>query len=254
MIKKCEALGVLDDFIKLDNSSPKSVFEKFSPNGENMFEVDGHKFYFFEGTRDDRILLVAHADTVWDDREEPFNNENKADSLAQSEDMYYSLGKCGIGADDRAGAAMVWLLRNTGNSILITDEEEVGALTAKAIYKDKYWKNIIDKHCFILQLDMNGFGEFKCYTAGSDEFKAFIEEQTGFSMRPNFSYTDVKFLGKKICGANLSIGYYDEHTSNECLKKDEWWKTFEIATKLAENEHKQFFTDKEFGNKYKNAK
>ena len=48
------------------------------------------------------------------------------------EDGVYSSGDdlCGIGADDRAGCAMLWLLRDSGHSLLILDGEEHGQVGA----------------------------------------------------------------------------------------------------------------------------
>lgn len=36
-----------------------------------------------------------------------------------------------LGADDRAGCAIIWLLRNLGHGILITDDEEQGSLSVE---------------------------------------------------------------------------------------------------------------------------
>lgn len=259
MNKRNESLETLNEFLNMSIFSVDEVFKKFETDeAGNIYSIDGHKFYFNPGTREDKILLVAHADTVWDLRYKKFEDfdEKRLDLklssryLVQDSKEYYSNGYFGIGADDRAGVAMVWLLKDSGNSILITDEEEIGALTSKAIMNNPEWNEIINSHKFILQFDMNGFKEFKCYGAGSDKFKSMIEKKTKYKMRPNFSYTDVAFLGEKICGANLSIGYYNEHSNDECLDISEWLQTFKTAEKLSEEKHQQYYVDREFGEKY----
>ena len=250
---------ILREFMNMSIFSADEVFEKFlTDKGGTMFEVEGHKFYFKPGTRDDKILIVAHADTVWDTRYNPylaklqkFNHlPQKENYLVESSDSYSSSDRVGIGADDRAGAAMAWILKDSGNSILITDEEEIGAQTSQAIMRNKEWADVINSHRYILQLDLNGSKEFKCYGAGSEDFKTMMEMVTRYEMRPNFSYTDVKYLGKKICGANISIGYYDEHTENEKKNKKQWLSALKTAYKLSKQKHQQFIVEEDFGEKY----
>ena len=258
-----EYLDVLNEFMNMSIYSTDEVFDKFltDPAGK-MYKIGGHKFYFKPGNRNDRILIVAHADTVWDTRYDlniaqkaKFNNLPKKSSyMVEDRHFYYSNGKDGIGADDRAGAAMAWILKDTGNSILITDEEEVGAQTARAIMGNHDLAELVNSHRYILQLDLSGSKEFKCYGAGSEDFKTMMEINTHYSMRPNYSYTDVKYLGKKICGANLSVGYDEEHTQDEFLDKRAWLQSLKVAMKLAKQKHQQFYVDPEFEYKYSLAK
>jgi hypothetical protein len=42
----------------------------------------------------------------------------------------------GIGADDRAGCAILWLLKDLGHSLLITDGEEKGGIGSKWLMND----------------------------------------------------------------------------------------------------------------------
>lgn len=252
-------LDVLDEFMNMSIYSTDEVFDKFlTDKAGKMHKVGGHKFYFKPGYRNDRILIVAHADTVWDTRYDLLNNQKakfnnlpkKSKTLVQSRNSYYSTGLDGIGVDDRAGVAIAWILKDTGNSILITDEEEIGAQTSRAIMRNEDLAELIGSHRYILQLDLSGAKEFKCYGAGSEDFKTMMEFTTHYRMRPNYSYTDVKFLGEKICGANLSIGYFDEHTKDEILDKKTWLQSLKVAKKLANQKHQQFYVDPMFGEKY----
>lgn len=270
---------VLREFMNMPITSTDAVFNKFSEDeGGKVYNARFGRFYYKPGTRPDRILLIAHADTVWDGRykDDPEGKKVSPGYLAENNKYYYSQNESnGIGADDRAGAAMVWLLRNSGNSVLITDCEEVGGIVARGISEQGKLSQlnkranglaqmvdideellpiadeIVNGHAFMLQFDMNGTKEFKCYSAGSEPFKGMIEKFTNYKMRPNFSFTDVAFLGKKICGANLSIGYYNEHTSDEYLDKDQWLSCYKVAEKLCSSSHRKYPVDPEFGDKYK---
>ena len=56
------------------------------------------------------------------------------------------------------------------------------------------------------------------------------------------SKTDIVVLCKDICGANLSIGYYNEHTTTEILSYREWLKTYKKVEKMLSNEQLQYKT------------
>ena len=263
-LEKMKAFNTLREFLGMSVFSTDEVFNKFSTDkGGNLYEIDGQKFYFKPGTRKDSILLVAHADTVWDKRYKNFGliDENHWDEIEKNGyiqekpiekfNAFHSGSKnYGLGADDRAGAAIVWLLKDSGNSILITDCEEIGAFSARNIMKDEYFRDIINSHRYMLQFDLNGKNKFKCYSAGSDDFKAMMEVKTKLDMLPNFSFTDIAVLGKKICGANLATGYKFDHTPYETLVKKDWYKCYKIAKKLSKSLHQQFNVDPEFGYKH----
>lgn len=267
-------LETLEEFLNMSVFSTDEVFAKFqTDNGGEILNINGQKCYYKPGTRNDKILLIAHADTVWDKRYSNFTNyifdENEKSKktskpkrkkleqkpIKQSKSLFYSGSEdIGLGADDRAGAAICYLLKDTGNSILITDKEEIGAVGARSIMDDKKFREIIRNHRYILQFDLRGNKQFKCYNVGSMDFKAMLEIKTKYDMLPNFSFTDVAVLGKDVCGANFSVGYYHEHTPDEFLVKDEWLNTLKIARKLAKARHQQFYTDPDFNMKLEQQK
>ena len=256
--------NVLREFLNMSVFSPDEVFAKFQTDlGGNLYEVNGKKFYFKPGTRKDRILLVAHADTVWDNRYNNFGltdednklkveNQNLVQNKVVEDLRGFRSGSLniGLGADDRAGAAIVWLLKDSGNSILITDNEEIGALSARNKMANEDIRKLINSHRYMLQFDLKGKKEFKCYGAGSDDFKVMLEIKTKYDMLPNYSFTDISVLGQDICGANLSVGYKNEHTPKESLNKRDWYNTYKIAKKLSKAKHQQFYVEPDFAYKY----
>ncbi len=206
-----------------------NIFEKLE-GAKRGWSSKGYPYIFVPGKNENKVLLTAHCDTVW-------NDENYDQKLRYKSGVFYSGNpKIGIGADDRAGVAMLYLLRKSGNSLLVTTGEEDGMMCSRFLTKEEY--DMINDHNFIVQLDKCGNKEFKCYSVGSEEFINYIKEKTGFKYIEPSSFTDIVSLCKTICGVNLSVGYYNEHTKNEMLVYDEWLTTLKTTQKLIQDSKK----------------
>ena len=213
-----------------------AVLVKFSalPGAVSGTGGDMERFVYVPPTRDNAVLLVAHADTVADDDAE----------VALEEKRGVIRNKCGIlGADDRAGCAMLWLLKDTGHGLLVTDGEESGGVGAE--FLSAAFPDICDAinrdHGFAIEIDRRGGGDFKCYDVGTEEFRAYVAHKTGFSEPDRSSFTDIVCLCRDICGVNLSCGYHNEHTAKEYLVKTEWHRTLTLLRRwLAEEELPRF--------------
>ena len=202
------------------------------------------RFIYIPGTRNDRVLLVAHADTVWDKNWQK-NENNLPQTLRYKYGVYSNSNKdayCGIGSDDRAGCAILYLLQKSGHSILIVDGEEhnqIGSKYLKNNYPDLYKE--INKHQFALQFDRKNKNDYKCYDLNvTKDFKQYISKNLKMYDAGKDSVTDIVTLCKDICGANLSVGYYNEHTKYEILVYSEWLRTYKNVAKMLENKQQQF--------------
>ncbi len=209
------------------------MFERFAKIPEAIFiGQNQERFLYVRGKRKNKVLLVAHADTIWDRHYEEHYSGNHE---LRFENGIISSGtnECGIGADDRAGCAIVWLLRDMGHSLLITDGEEYGKKGASWLESHK--KDIADEinstHQFVIQFDRQNGQDFKCYIVGTDEFRSYVAEKTGYVEPDRTRSTDICVLCKKITGVNLSIGFYNEHTNEEYLVIKEWEHTLNITRK-----------------------
>lgn len=227
-------IGALHHFIVHNPLSCSSkIFVEFAKRfpSATMFGFGRYKSLFIEGTRPDRCILVAHADTVWNADVSASTNVkfDTATGIISSNSK-----KTGIGADDRAGIAMIWQLASLGHSILITDGEESGMLASMylATHHTREWEDIQDRHSFILQLDREGVKDFKTYDVGTPEFEAFFIEETGRELAPNKSFTDIVSLCTIIPGANIGIGYYKEHTVYEYVDTSEWLDTLTLLRSM----------------------
>lgn len=218
---------ILDQFLNIPISSSQGVFDIFAqlPGAiRHKGEKDLEQFVYVPGTREDRVVLVAHADTVWD---AAYGNSQTA--VLEYADGVYSSGnpRCGIGADDRAGCAMVWALRDSGHSLLILDGEEKGKHGAKYLKKShpKLYRQL-NRHRFMLELDWSGVGQCLFNQVdNSPEFKAYI--QNDFTIGQSKGGCDLQILCRDVCGANLSVGWHKWHTPQEYLVVSQWEENYE---------------------------
>jgi hypothetical protein len=186
---------------------------------------DGRDFVYVPGTRKDRVLLVAHADTV---SNTPVTSLQWRGNILQL--PFPSKARC-LGADDRAGIALMWLLRRSGHSVLITDGEETGGLGAQAAIKDL--GSELGKHHFAVQVDRRFDREMVFYDCATPEFVAFMRQATRFRVEEG-SFSDISFIcpDAEICGVNLAAGYWNEHTQFETFSYDAWLRTFNTVRAL----------------------
>jgi hypothetical protein len=139
--------------------------------------------------------------------------------------------RVGLGADDRAGCALLWLLKELGHGLLLTDGEEQGRLGSRYLHNrhpDAFGRINAD-HAFMVQFDRRGDGQFKTYEVGTDNFRDHVARMTGYAHQTDGGSTDITVLSERICGVNLSVGYGKEHTRDEFLDLGHWLRTLRVA-------------------------
>ena len=230
----------LEMFLNYDLSSSDEILDKFMTldNARYYEYQDYPSCVYVPGHRKDRVLLVAHADTV-------FGLRGKHKVILNG-DIYHSGDEDeGIGADDRAGCAILWLLKDSGHSLLVTNGEEIGCVGSydiRDVHKELFEE--LNSHQYVLEFDRRNATDYKVYDIPvSEEFHRFIESSTGYEEADRRSSTDIRVLCEQICGANLSVGYYLEHTGAEYLSFSEWKHTLDIARKMLESEQKKYFLE-----------
>jgi di/tripeptidase len=233
-------------FLEYPIGNSDLVFEKFKTLSGHIFKENPinnkERFIYIRGTKKDKVVLVAHADTFFDTR---YDNEEINHFVVEENGFFIGVDnnddRCGLGADDRAGCAIIWLLKDLGHSILIVDGEEKGKLGSNWLMDNfKEIATELNNHQFMIQFDRRNSSDFKCYDVGTENFRTFISEKTGFSEPDRRASTDICALCTDICGVNLSVGYYNEHTTNESINIEEWKNTLEIARKLLSEELPKF--------------
>lgn len=223
---------VLESFLQIPLESADGVFEKFMEIPGYIYRGTGQeRFLYIRGSRPNKVCLVAHGDTVWDSAH---GNDALSNGHVVFENgkFFSTSDEYGLGADDRAGCAILWILRELGHSLLITDGEESqrqGSTWLMHHNKD-IAEEINGEHQFLVQFDRRHGRDFKCYDVGTDEFRSYVEKVTGYSEPDKHSFTDIVTLCERIAGVNLSIGYYNEHHENETLVYSQWENTLNLAT------------------------
>jgi len=175
---------------------------------------------YIEGDRApaDRLLLVAHCDTV--QASPPLGLKWEGNILT---------GNNGTGSDDRAGCAMVWELQRRGHSILILDLEEIGGIGATDAVRE-LGPATLGAHALAVEFDRMGDCEHVTYSGtSSDDFRAWLKDafpdwRTGWG-----SYTDIADICPEsgLCGVNVGVGYLYQHSHREVLILDAWERCLE---------------------------
>ena len=228
----------------IDNSD--KIFECFSklPNAvynhsSNPFE----RYVFIPGTRKDRVVLVAHADTIWDKNYTAAEIENHT-VIFENGIFKSSNPNWGIGADDRAGCAMLWALKDSGHSILITDGEERGKFGANYLKnKNRKLFRLLNRHRYMIELDWQGTNcSLFNQVDNTKKFKKYIENDLGFIDSKLSGGTDLAILCRNICGVNLGVGYHNHHTNKEFLVLSEWENTLTMLSEFLAKPQPKFYS------------
>lgn len=239
-------VDTLVEFLSFPLDSTDEIFEKFkSLPGAKVAGAGKNKFCFVPGHRDNKVVLVAHADTVWN---KGYARKVKAGTAGffkvEGGRIVSTHPTAGLGADDRAGLAILWLLKSLGHSLLILDGEEIGCHGAKSAFA-AIGEELNKEHQFAVEFDRMGAHDFKCYYVGSDAFRSYVAEQTGYTEPNRSSFSDICWISDPMCGVNLSVGYYHEHTQGEYLVISEWLNTLHVAKKwLSAQDLPRFERDK----------
>lgn len=233
---------VLLDFLNQPLNTADGIFEKFASIPDStIYEGNrpGERFLFIKGNRSDAATLVAHADTVFD--------VSGSHEIVEDGDIIRSGSQdYGIGADDRAGCAMLWLLKDLWHHLLVLDYEEAthkdgfGNCTGSRYLMREHPKiaEIINLSSFVLEFDRRlAYGiRREHYTSYNlpvtKEFRDFIESNTGFIDDDSSGYTDILELCRDVCGANICVGYTNAHSVKENISVSAFQNTYEIMRTL----------------------
>ena len=236
------SVDILKKFLAIPVSNGTAVFDLFASLPGAVAGVGRkplERYVFVPGTRRDAVVLVAHADTVWD---QAYGRQVQAEPLLE-DGIFRNAGEhCGIGADDRAGCAMLWVLRNSGHSLLVVDGEEKGKIGARYLRRsNKKLFRLLNSHFYMMELDWQGTGGcLYNQVENTQQFKDYIFEQTGFQDDAQKGGCDLQVLCQKVCGVNMGVGYHHYHKASETLDVAQWERTYRVLTEFLSKEQKQF--------------
>lgn len=220
----------------------QQIMEFFS---ERDGAITGDMWVFIPGENepDHRVLVVAHADTVFTG---PPKYVEWVGTTATS--------GTGLGADDRAGCAMAAKLLGSGHSVLILDGEESGGIGASKAVRDI--RDLLKEHVFALELDRMGDREVVTYSGtSSKDFDTYLAELFPGWEIGHGSYTDIATICPAIgiCGANVAVGYLYQHSKHEFLDLTAWCTSLlQMQRVLALDEYHAYKPDKKVVHKMGN--
>lgn len=234
------------EFLELPLWTSEDIFEKFRYHHRAITREHPSdpkkRFVYIHGALKEKVVLVAHADTFFDEEYEYPKTDH---TIVEENEWIRGDGKNAIGADDRAGCAMLYLLKDFGHSILITDGEEYRQKGSKWLMQyNPDIAALLNDHQFMVQLDLKGASHFKCYDVGTDAFREFIESKSGYKESGRENRTDIADLCRDVCGVNFSIGSYGEHTPEERINIREWENTLSMIKKILGSKLPRFSLDK----------
>ena len=171
------------------------------------------------------VMLVAHMDTV---------HKEQPSMIARCDGKISS--PQGIGGDDRCGIYIIAnIVKTLHCSVLLCEDEEIGGIGANKFVKSKYSKDLGIN--YMIELDRRGSNDAVFYSCDNTDFIDFVTDNTGYKQASG-SFSDISILmpATKLCGVNLSSGYYKEHTTDEYVMYDEMMATMDAAIGLIKTE------------------
>jgi hypothetical protein len=212
------------NFFEISRMRTDTLLGKFLPNFLKFYGYRPKlgKCYLY-ATGKIPVLLNAHADTV-------FAKPPQKIFFDRKHKVYFSPD--GIGADDRAGVFGILKLVSLGYrpSLLFTDLEESGGIGAQffADHEEPEWN-------VIFAIDRRGTNEAAVYNCDSEQLREILDEH-GFQI-VHGSFSDISIICPRfgIAGANLSAGFYENHTRHEYFCEKSLWNTIEKLARILEN-------------------
>lgn len=184
---------------------------------ESYYDRHGNLIYEVGASR--KVLFTAHVDTVH--RADGKSVLSRIESFVIASDA--ATGKdCVLGADDAAGCYLLTELIAAGveGTYIFFVGEEVGGIGSGAFVLD----NPDFKADIAIAFDRRGYSDVITHQASgrccSDKFALALAKQLDMKYKPCSSgvYTDTaEFVDLVPECTNVSVGYFDEHTSSERL-------------------------------------
>ena len=210
------------DFCCMTQVGVKAYMEKYLISKKyEVINEDG--FLYAKG--DVPVLLVAHMDTV---------HKETCTSVIRVKNRFSS--PQGIGGDDRCGIFIIAnLVKKHHCSVLLLEDEEIGTIGARKFAKTDYINDLGVN--FMIEFDRKGNNDAVFYTCDNEDFTNHVLDNTGYNVAIG-TWTDISVLmpASKLCGVNLSCGYYNPHTLNEYVNYDEMLDTISAAEVLIKAE------------------
>ncbi|MCK9476951.1 MAG: hypothetical protein M0R46_13570 [Candidatus Muirbacterium halophilum] len=175
-------------------------------------------YYLIIGSMKPTTMFCCHLDTY---------GEASSINLMEYQDFIFTDGSTILGADDKTGVVLLMYMiqNNVPGLYYFFIKEEIGSIGSKSLAEDNTIDYMSDlKRC--IAFDRKGIHSVITHQKGivscSEEFAdnlIMMYEEFGISLKKDNTgiFCDSgPFIGKMEC-TNISVGYYNEHTTNEIL-------------------------------------
>lgn len=182
---------------------------------------------------EEKPCIVAHLDSV----------HNKVGQVYCDGEILFSTK--GIGGDDKCGLiAGIEIIKRCDVNLLFTIDEEIGGIGARAVDLNR-----LKTAQYFIEIDRRGSGD--CITnlgfyedTVTADFMDCLENDLwvfGFK-KASGSYTDLCDIlpETKVCGINLSAGYYEPHTNKEYIVLSELQNTINFVVSVCNSVRQRF--------------
>lgn len=168
------------------------------------------------------VLMVAHLDTVHKQTPRDIFHDTEQNVMWSPQ---------GIGGDDRCGIFSILTLLERGlrPHVLFTCDEEIGGIGASAFAESKIPLTDVK---YLIELDRRGEKDMVFYDCGNEDFIKYVEQ---FGFEEDYgSYSDIATISPvyDLASVNLSIGYYNEHRTEEYIKVDHMMATIDKVEEM----------------------
>lgn len=211
-------MKTFEDICKMSQKEVKQYMSQYLIE-HKYHTINEHGFLYAKG--DIPVLLVAHMDTVHKNQCKTIVNHNG--KLSSPE---------GIGGDDRCGIFIIMnIVKEIQCSVLLCEDEEIGLVGANKFAKTQYIHDLGVN--YIIEFDRKGNNDLVYYSCYNKDFEDFVESATGYK-KAYGSCSDISVLmpASKLCGVNVSCGYYQAHTTSEYVDVSEMEDTIAAAMAL----------------------
>lgn len=165
-------------------------------------------------------LLSSHMDTVM--RE----TDKKLTKMVEPDETGIILSGGILGGDDKCGVYITLKLLSEGKkfNFVFSKDEEIGCKGIRYfLSKEENIKKIEKNVLYCLVLDRNGTNDIICFKNdyGTKEFEDALKDLSksyGFEYVPALGvFSDADYISEHISTANLSVGYFNPHSSSEII-------------------------------------
>lgn len=233
------------DYHVIDEKLVLDIFRISSPSGKedamrnyikdflnklNVTYKEDVKGNIYNLTVKDRPVLSSHMDTV-----EKTNDSTlmKFVNIRKYKGKKFVKGYGIIGGDDKCGIYIMLKMLETNKNFnfIFSVSEEIGCLGIQEVVKNEDFSNV----SYGLILDRRYSGDIICglNNYGTKEFEDDLKEvgkEFGYSPVRG-SVSDANHIRSKVSCANLSVGYYEPHSTKEYVSLDDLSKAFSFVEK-----------------------